>query len=35
MGVGLLIIYIDQIKEDKETLHVITSKEGSVVNNKF
>ena len=28
-------LYIDQIKKDEETLHVIMSKEGSVVNNKF
>ena len=27
--------YIDQIKKDEETLHVIMSKEESVVNNKF
>ena len=26
---------IDQIKKDEETLHAITSKEGSAVNNKF
>ena len=32
MGVGL---YIDQIKEDEEDLHVIMGKEGSLVNNKF
>ena len=25
----------DQAKKDEETLHVIISKEGSVVNNKF
>ena len=28
-------LYIDQIKKDEETLHVIMSKEGSLVNNKF
>ena len=27
--------YIDQIKKDEETLHVIMSKEGSLVNDTF
>ena len=26
------LLYIDQIKKDEETLHVIMSREGSVVN---